>query len=142
MLDATVEVNDRQPERFLSLVDRHVDVAGERVPVLGLAFKPGTDDVRNSRAIPVIEGLGERGAETVAYDPVVDESTSDSFPPVEFADSPERALDGAVAALVVTEWEEIAGLSGEFDLMRTPVVVDGRHAIDRREGIVYEGLTW
>ena len=55
MLDAATQVNDRQPDRLLSLMDNHVDVSGSRVSVLGLAFKPGTDDVRNSRALPVIE---------------------------------------------------------------------------------------
>ncbi|MFW6045593.1 MAG: nucleotide sugar dehydrogenase, partial [Natronomonas sp.] len=62
MLQAAIDVNDRQPERMLALLDDHVDVAGERVAVLGLSFKPGTDDIRGSRAIPVIEGLQARGA--------------------------------------------------------------------------------
>jgi UDPglucose 6-dehydrogenase len=142
MLAAAIEVNDRQPDRLLGLMDRHVDVAGERVAVLGLAFKPGTDDVRNARAIPVIEGLRERGAEVAAYDPVAAENMREQFPDIEYADTPGDALGGAVAALIVTEWEGIAGLDSEFDLMETPVVIDGRRAIDRREGIVYEGLTW
>ena len=64
------------------------------------------------------------------------------FPDIEYADSPEVTLDGAVAALVVTDWPEITALDAEFDAMATPVVVDGRRAIDRRDGIVYEGLTW
>jgi UDPglucose 6-dehydrogenase len=142
MLAAAIEVNDRQPGRLLALMDRHVDVAGERVAVLGLAFKPGTDDVRNARAIPVIERLRERGAEVAAYDPVASENMREQFPDIEYADTPRDALEGAVAALIVTEWEGIAGLDSEFDLMETPVVIDGRRAIDRREGIVYEGLTW
>jgi UDPglucose 6-dehydrogenase len=142
MLEAAIEVNDRQPGRLLALMDRHVDVAGERVAVLGLAFKPGTDDIRNARAVPVIEGLQDRGAEVAAYDPVAAENMRERFPDIEYADAPEGALEDAVAALVVTEWEEIAGLDGEFDAMKTPVVIDGRHAVDRREGIVYEGLTW
>jgi len=142
MLDAATEVNDRQPKRLLALMDHHVDVTDERVAVLGLAFKPGTDDVRNSRAIPVIEGLHDRGADVVAYDPVAAENMREHFPDIDYAESPEKALDGAVAALVVTDWPEITALDGEFDAMQTPVVVDGRRAIDRRDGIVYEGLTW
>jgi len=142
MLQAAIDVNDRQPGRLLALMDQHVDVAGERVAVLGLAFKPGTDDVRNARAVPVIEGLQERGAEIATYDPVAAENMREKYPDIEYAASPEEALDGAVAALIVTEWEEIAGLDSEFDAMETPVVIDGRHAVDRREGIVYEGLTW
>ena len=142
MLDAATEVNDNQPTRLLSLMDDHVDVAGERVAVLGLAFKPGTDDIRNSRAIPVIEGLQARGAEVIAYDPVAIENMRERFPDVEYVDTPDAALSEAVAALVVTDWAEITALDEEFDAMRTPVVVDGRRAIDRRDGIVYEGLTW
>jgi len=142
MLDAATEVNDRQPDRLLSLLDRHVDVAGEPVAVLGLSFKPGTDDIRNSRAIPVIEGLQERDADIVAYDPVAAENMRERFPEVQYASNAAEALDGATAALVVTDWGEITGLDDEFDAMATPVVIDGRRAIDRRDGIVYEGLTW
>jgi UDPglucose 6-dehydrogenase len=142
MLDATVEVNERQPQRLLSLMDKHVDVEGKRVAVLGLAFKPGTDDIRNSRAIPVIEGLQKRGATVVAYDPVAAEDMRECFPDISYASSASTALDDATAALVVTDWEEISELDEEFDTMTTPVVIDGRRAIDRRDGIVYEGLTW
>ncbi len=142
MLDATAEVNDRQPERLLALMDAHVDVAGERVAVLGLAFKPGTDDVRNSRAVPVIEGLQERNANIVAYDPVAVENMRELVPEIDYTPSAVDALDGASATLVVTDWPEITALDDEFDAMATPVVVDGRRAIDRRDGIVYEGLTW
>ncbi len=142
MLDAAIEVNDKQPERLLALLDDHVDVAGRRVAVLGLSFKPGTDDVRNSRAIPVIEGLHERGAEVVAYDPVAVDEMRERFPDVEYADSAAAALEGAHGAAVVTDWDEFATLDGAFDAMAEPVVVDGRRVVQRREGIVYEGLTW
>ena len=141
MLDAAA-VNDRQPERLLALMDGHVDVAGARVAVLGLAFKPGTDDVRNSRAIPVIEGLQARDAAVAAYDPVAGANMRERFPDIEYADTPAAALSEAVAAVVVTDWPAITALDEEFDAMRTPVVVDGRRAIDRRDGLVYEGLTW
>jgi UDPglucose 6-dehydrogenase len=88
MLDAATEINDAQPDRLLSLLDSHVDVADKRVAVLGLSFKPGTDDIRNSRAIPVIEGLEDRGAEIVAYDPVAVDNMREEFPDIEYADSP------------------------------------------------------
>jgi UDPglucose 6-dehydrogenase len=142
LLDAAVAVNDGQPERMLELLDDHVDVAGERVAVLGLAFKPGTDDIRNSRAIPIIEGLQARGAEVVGYDPVATANTRERFPDVEYADSATAALDGATAALVVTDWDEFAALDDAFDAMAQPVVIDGRRIVERREGLVYEGLTW
>jgi UDPglucose 6-dehydrogenase len=142
MLDAAIEVNDGQPERLLGLLDEHVDVAGRRVAVLGLSFKPGTDDIRHSRATPVIEGLCERGAEVVAYDPVAVVEMRERFPDIEYAESAAAALEGAHGAVVVTDWDEFATLDGEFDAMAEPVVVDGRRIVKRREGIVYEGLTW
>jgi len=142
MLRAAVEVNDRQPARLLSLLDEHVDVEGKRVAVLGLSFKPGTDDVRNSRAIPVIDGLQDRGATVVGYDPVAVDSMREERPNVEYAESAAAALDGASAAVIATGWDEFAALDEEFDAMARPVVVDGRRVIERREGLVYQGLTW
>ncbi|NHN40966.1 UDP-glucose/GDP-mannose dehydrogenase family protein [Halorubellus sp. JP-L1] len=142
MLEAAVEINDRQPERMLGLLEEHVDVDGARVAVLGLAFKPGTDDVRNSRAIPVIEGLRERGADVVAYDPVATENMHEHYPDLEYADSAVEALDSADAALVTTGWDEFEALDDEFDAMRQRVVVDGRRSVEPRDGMTYEGLTW
>jgi UDPglucose 6-dehydrogenase len=144
LLQATIDVNDRQPQRMLDLMDEHVDVEGKRVAVLGLAFKPDTDDVRNSRAIPIIEGLQARGADVIAYDPnpAARDNMAQHFPDVEYLASPSPTLSGAHAALVVTDWPDFADLDREFDLMSNSVVLDGRRIIDRREGIVYEGLTW
>jgi len=142
VLSAAVELNDAQPDRLLSLLDDHVDVSGKRIAVLGLAFKPGTDDIRNTRAVPVIEGLKERGAEIVAYDPVAAENMREHYPDIEYADSAAAALEGASGAVVVTDWDEFAALDAAFDEMAAPVVVDGRRIIERRDGITYEGLTW
>ena len=142
LLDAVVEVNDRQPERMLELLETHVDLAGKRIAVLGLAFKPGTDDVRNSRAIPAIEGLLEREAEVVGYDPVATENMRERFPGIEYAERAGEALAGASGALVVTDWDEFEALDEEWDRMAESVVVDGRRSVEMREGLVYEGLTW
>jgi UDPglucose 6-dehydrogenase len=142
MLEATLSINDRQPQRLLELLDEHVDVTGKRVAVLGLAFKPGTDDIRNSRAIPVIEGLQARGAAVVAYDPVATAAMRERFPGIAYADSAAEALVDAHGAVVVTDWDEFAALDEAFDAMTEPVVVDGRRIIERRDGITYEGLTW
>jgi UDPglucose 6-dehydrogenase len=142
LLEAAVAVNETQPERMLALLEDHVEPAGKQIAVLGLAFKPGTDDVRNSRAIPIIEGLRERDAEIVAYDPVAIETMRERFPEIEYADSASEALAGADGALVVTDWDEFAALDDAFDAMADSVVVDGRRVIEPREGITYEGLTW
>ena len=140
MLQAAVEVNDRQPVRLVDRLREYVDPAGARVAVLGLAFKPGTDDVRNSRAIPLVEALSEAGADVVGYDPVATDNFRERYPDIDYADSAAVALDGADAALVVTDWPEFADLDSEFDAMATPVVVDGRRIVTRRKGIVYESL--
>ncbi|WP_101294986.1 UDP-glucose 6-dehydrogenase AglM [Halegenticoccus soli] len=142
LLEAAVAVNDEQPRRLLDLLAGRVDVPGARIAVLGLAFKPGTDDVRHSRAIPVIESLLDRGADVVAYDPAAAGNMRALFPDVEYAPSAAGALRGADGAVVLTDWEEFATLDGEFDAMASPVVVDGRRIVERREGIEYEGLTW
>ena len=142
MLEATLSINDRQPDRLLTLLDDHVDATGKRVAVLGLAFKPGTDDIRNSRAIPVIEGLQKRAANIVAYDPVAAAAMRERFPNLTYADSAADALSDAHGAVVVTDWDEFAALDEAFDAMAEPVIVDGRRIIQRPDGITYEGLTW
>ncbi|WP_248518287.1 UDP-glucose 6-dehydrogenase AglM [Salinarchaeum laminariae] len=147
VLQAAVDLNDRQPERLLELLDRHADVEDATVAVLGLSFKPGTDDVRNSRAIPVIEGLESRGANVIAYDPVAEANMREQFPDLTTADSAEAALAGADATVVVTGWDEFSALDSDaFAAMATPIVVDGRRVIDTDDldvdGLVYDGLTW
>jgi UDPglucose 6-dehydrogenase len=148
MLNAAVEVNDRQPERLVAMLADHLaahrdrGVDGANVAVLGLAFKPGTDDMRNSRAIPVIQELQARGATVTAYDPVAVDNAPSYVDDVTYADSAAAALDGADAAVVVTDWDEFAALDSEFDAMASPIVVDGRRIVERRDGITYEGLTW
>ena len=129
---------------MFSLLERHTNLEDKRIAVLGLAFKPGTDDVRNSRAIPVIRTLLERGAEIVASDPVATEPMQDHFTETEitYTGSSGAVLEDADGALVMTDWDEFAALDEEFDAMATPIVVDGRRIITRREGLTYEGLTW
>jgi UDPglucose 6-dehydrogenase len=144
MLTAAVEVNELMPKRLLALLDDHADVAGKRVALLGLAFKPGTDDVRNTRSAALLAGLNDRGAEVVAHDPAATGRMREAFPDLDFAvaGTPAEALDGAHACLVATAWPEYAELDGEFDAMATPLVLDGRRCVEPREGLVYEGLTW
>lgn len=110
--------------------------------MLGFAFKSGTYDVRNSRAINVITGLQKRDADIAAYDPVATENMHDHFPDIEYASSAADALEDAVGALIVTDWDEFAVLDDKFDAMASPVIVDGHRIIERRDGVTYEGLTW
>lgn len=144
LLGAAVDVDARQPQRMLDRLDHHVDVEGERVAVLGLAFRPETDDIENSRAIPILEGLQARGATVVAYDPNEGAAARirKQFPDVEVLASPSPTLSGATATLVLTDWPAFADLDLEFDLMSGSVVIDGPGIVERRDGISYEGLRW
>jgi UDPglucose 6-dehydrogenase len=143
LLDAVVAINETQPRRMLDLLARHVVPEGKRIAVLGIAFKPGTDDIRGTRARPIIAGLLERGADVAAYDPTAaSEHMREEFPEVEYTESAAAALAGAHGALVVTDWPEFVDLDGEFDAMARQVVVDGRRIVEPRDGMTYEGLTW
>ncbi|WP_416839717.1 UDP-glucose 6-dehydrogenase AglM [Haloferax sp. DFSO52] len=140
LLQAAVDVNDQQPHRMLELLGDRFDPRGKRVAVLGLSFKPGTDDIRESRAIPLIDALLDAGADVVGYDPVAVESMREKFPSIEYTTTAADALAGADAALVATDWDEFAALDDEFDEMREPIVIDGRRIVTRRDGIDYESL--
>lgn len=143
LLKTVLAVNDRQPQMLLGLLKRHVpDLKGKRIAVLGLAFKDDTDDVRESRAIPVIGALLAEGASVVAYDPMAAEAMRRVYPNIEYAGASGEALAGADACIIATEWAEFRNLAG-FDRMRKPVVIDGRRMVDPEgKDIIYEGICW
>ncbi len=137
ILRAVLEVNEEQPKKLLSLLQRHIpDLQGKTIGVLGLAFKPDTDDVRESRAIPVVADLLAAGARVVAYDPAAMENFRRVFPQVTYAPAPDEVL-GADAVLILTEW-------GEFERLdyTGKLVIDGRRIENARIGSIYEGVCW
>lgn len=143
LLRSVMQVNEEQPLLMLDLLEKHIgSLEGKRIAVLGLAFKPNTNDIRESRSIPVIEALLERGATVAAYDPMATDSMRNLFPDVDYRDSAAAALRDADGCLVMTEWDEFAGL--DFSLMAEPVVIDGRRVVPegKRDDITYEGLCW
>jgi nucleotide sugar dehydrogenase len=142
MLNAALNVNDTQPERLLELLKKHTTITDHRIAVLGLAFKPGTDDIRHTRAAPVIDRLCDHGADVVAYDPVAMTNMREQYPEITYVETAADALADAYGAVVVTGWDEFAALDTEFDTMTNSVVIDGRRIVNRRDGITYEGLTW
>ena len=144
----TVEVNE---ERKVSMVDRVVrtlggDVSGRRVGVLGLAFKPNTDDMREAPSIPLIEGLIERGAQVSVFDPVARHQAEQVLNGVDFAADAYSAASEADALVIVTEWDEFRALDLEkvAASMSGKVLVDLRNVYDREEaeeaGLVYYGV--
>lgn len=145
LLESVLGINEQQPLRMLALLrERLEDLRDRRIAVLGLAFKNDTDDIRESRAIPVIRELIKEGAIVSAYDPMAVGEMKKLFPEVIYARSAEDALRDADACLVMTEWEEFKKLKDEFKVMRQPVVIDGRRVISSaaKEHIDYTGICW
>jgi len=143
----TVEVNDERKARMVERVARAVgDLKGKRIAVLGLAFKPNTDDMRDAPSIPLIKALVERGAEVSAFDPVAREQAEKIFSGIEFADDAYAAAADADALVIVTEWDEFRALDLEkvAELLRGKVLVDLRNVYDRRDaeeaGLHYYGV--
>ncbi len=146
ILDAVLDINEKQPLRMVSLLEREMSLPGKRVAVLGLAFKPGTDDLRESPALPLIRSLLEKGVATViAHDPIAmpQARTRPEFASVCFAKNWKDALQDCDACCVVTSWPEYRAIHpGEFATrMRNPLVVDGRGMFDPVQ-FANAGVTW
>jgi UDPglucose 6-dehydrogenase len=144
----TVQVNEDRKEQMVERVERALggDVSGKRVGVLGLAFKPNTDDMREAPSIPIIKTLVERGAEVSAFDPVAREQAEQVLSGIEFADDAYAAANGADALVIVTEWDEFRALDLDriAAALRGKVLVDLRNVYDRGEaeeaGLTYYGI--
>jgi UDPglucose 6-dehydrogenase len=144
----TVEVNDDRKARMVDRVERALggDLSGKSVAVLGLAFKPNTDDMREAPSIPLVNSLVERGAQVRAYDPVAREQAEQILSGVEFADDAYRAASGADALVIVTEWDEFRALDLQkiAASMRGKMLIDLRNVYDREDveqaGLVYHGV--
>ncbi|NLX47996.1 MAG: UDP-glucose/GDP-mannose dehydrogenase family protein [Euryarchaeota archaeon] len=135
MLDATLSVNERQPRRVIELLEKRGEVYGSTVAVLGLAFKPGTDDIREASSLTVVEELLRKGARVRAYDPQAMDNFRREFPQVTYCGSAKECLKGADSALVLTEWQEFSDPS----LYGSMLVVDGRGVVKTNN---YEGICW
>lgn len=144
LLNAVIEVNEEQPIRMVKLLVEHIgDLRNRRIAVLGLAFKNDTDDIRESRSIPVITELLNLGAQVSAYDPLAELNMRKIFPEIDYCKSALDALNGADACLIMTEWDEFRSLDKEFDAMKNLVVIDGRRVVSLDHGRgIYEGICW
>ena len=144
----TVKVNDDRKAAMVDRVARAIgeDLKGKRVGVLGLAFKPNTDDMRDAPSIPLVNGLIKLGASVRAFDPVAQEQAEKVFDGVEFAADAYSAAEDADALVIVTEWDEFRALDLEklAQAMRGKTLVDLRNVYDRTEareaGLAYYGV--
>ena len=148
LLNAVIEVNELQKRRVMGKLQKHLDgsLVGKRVALLGLAFKPNTDDMREATSLVLSARLQAAGAIVSAYDPVAEDEARELIHGVDFADSALGCVEGADAVVLVTEWQEFKDLDWRqaAEAMGGKVVVDGRNALDpaavRAAGLVYEGI--
>lgn len=146
LLSAVIEVNNDQRNVIVSKLRRALgELKGRKVAVLGLTFKPATDDLREAPSIPVITRLVQEGAEVWVHDPVAMDKAKEQLPPsVKYAAGCQECLHEAEAALLITEWPEYTALEPEQlrRLMRRPLVLDGRNALSHavRNGVEYYGI--
>jgi len=147
LLDAVMEINlDQRTLVVEKLREVLGGLRGQVIGILGLAFKPNTDDVREAPAIDVIENLLQKGAEVRAYDPKAMPVLKAQMNSIQYCKDPYAVATGADALLVVTEWDEFRQLDLDRikSLMRRPVIVDGRNIFDpqtmRNRGFVYRGV--
>ncbi len=142
LLRSVLDINQTQSAEMLRLVDKHfANLADVPVTVLGLAFKPDTDDTRESPAFPLIAALRARGARVTAYDPVARPAEHPALASVHLASDLESAIATAEVIMVVTRWAEFAEVANLVRERTTaPLVVDGRRILDPDELPCYEGI--
>jgi UDPglucose 6-dehydrogenase len=145
LLDEVMRINEEQRQRFLRKVRNALwTLRGKRLGVLGLAFKGGTDDIRESPAILLIRSLLQEGCKVSAYDPAAIDRAREVLPQtVEYAASAYEAANGADALLILTEWEEFASLDLRElqSRLRYPIVIDGRNLYNP-EAMLAQGFTY
>jgi len=147
LLNAVIEVNELQKRRVISKLQKHLGtLVGKRIGLLGLAFKPNTDDMREATSLVLSARLQAAGAKVAAYDPVAEEEARKLITGVEFAPGALEVAEDADAVVLVTEWDEFKNLDWNevARAMKGKLVIDGRNALDpeavRAAGLVYEGI--
>jgi len=138
ILNAVIATNDEQPMKMIDLIKQHMDINGRNIGILGLAFKPDTDDIRESRAIPIIKALLKEKANVIAFDPVAMKNFQSLFPGIRYANKAQDVLNSSAAVLIVTEWKEFENLD-----FVGKTVIDGRRNLKAQmTASIYEGVCW
>jgi len=144
LLDSVININKRQPQQVLSLLEKNVNELNElHVTVLGLAFKPGTDDMRESPSIPIIEYLMDKGAKIEAYDPVAENEARKIFgnEQIHYHKNIEEALENTDVVILLTSWQEFQQVPGLLkDKNPQPLFIDGRRMLPKDHFENYEGI--
>lgn len=142
LLQSVLDINRGQTDEIMRLIGRHyASLTDVSVAVLGLAFKPDTDDLRESPAFPIIRSLKAQGARLTAYDPVARPNEHEDLTGVNLVGSLREAVSGAQIVVLVTRWAEFSGLAGLLrELGLSPLVIDGRRVLDPASFVHYEGI--
>ena len=147
LLNAVIEVNELQKRRVISKLQKHLgSLVGQTITLLGLAFKPNTDDMREASSLVLSARLQADGASVRVYDPVAEQEARHLIRGVYFATDAMDAIEGADAVVLVTEWDEFQALDWDrvAERMAGTTVLDGRNALDREAvaaaGLTYEGI--
>jgi UDPglucose 6-dehydrogenase len=144
LLDAVIRINQEQPQQVILILNKHFpSLKGIRIAILGLAFKPGTNDMRESPAIPIVKGLLDKGAEIKAYDPVASDEAQKIFADyqIQYCDTLHQTIDNVQAVVLLTRWEEFSKIPSLLaDLETQPLFVDGRRMLDKALIARYEGI--
>lgn len=143
LLRSVIDINKIQPERMIEMLKaRHPKLAGLKVAVLGIAFKPGTDDIRESPALPIVQSLLEASANVIAYDPTAQSEAEKVFgQSLVFADTLESAIADVDAVLIVTRWKSFEALPEMLaGRQPQPLVVDGRRMLNKASLANYAGI--
>jgi UDPglucose 6-dehydrogenase len=137
IIKSVKEVNTDQPLRLINILEKHIPkIKGKTIGILGLAFKPDTDDIRDSRAIPIVKELLKKGAIIKAYDPQAMENFKAIFPTLEYCQSATDVLSSD-AVLITTKWEVFTRLD-----YQGKIVIDGRRLNEAKKATTYEGVCW
>ncbi len=142
LIKSVIDINNTQPHQLLTLLKNVLgdNLKDKKIAILGLSFKPNTDDTRESPALPIIEELISEGAKIIIHDPM---ARREDIPR---ADTVKKAIENADAVIVVTAWAEYAKLTPQFfkENMKKPIVIDGRRIYDKnsfkKAGIIYKGI--
>src|SRR3954463_10744358 len=147
LLNSVIEVNELQKRRVIGKLNKHLGpLVGKRIALLGLAFKPNTDDMREASSLVLAARLQADGALVSAYDPIAEEEARELIAGVDFAENAMGAVKDADAVVLVTEWDEFKELdfTAVAEAMQGSVIIDGRNALDRdaveAAGLTYEGV--
>jgi UDPglucose 6-dehydrogenase len=144
ILDSVMQVNEEQPLRVVQLLKKHFSsFEGKTFAVVGLAFKPGTDDMRESPAIPIVKQLHAEGVTIKAHDPVAREEAKKIFGnhKIQYPDSLEKTIQNVDAIILLTKWEEFKQLPDLIAALEVqPLVIDGRRFLDKSNIARYEGI--